>query len=141
MRETRSFRPLALVILALVAAVASPSQLQAQQDAVPAVGQSSAAVATAPSTAAIAAPSTAPIAASSAVTLAGPRIQEARFTRDAAEPKMAPMRDEGISRNVVWMIVGGATLVVGSVVGGDAGTIMMVTGGVIGLVGLMRFLQ
>ena len=129
MRETRSFRPLALVILALAAAVASPSQMQAQQDAVPAAGQESAAVATAP------------IAASSAVTLAGPRIQEARFTRDAAEPRMAPMRDEGLSRNVVWMIVGGATLVVGSVVGGDAGTIMMVTGGVIGLVGLMRFLQ
>ena len=133
MREIRSFRPLALVVLALAAAVASPSQLQSQQDVVPAVGQESAAVATAPSTV--------PIAAPSAVTLAGPRIQEARFARDAAEPKMAPMRDEGLSRNVVWMIVGGATLVVGSVVGGDAGTIMMVTGGVIGLVGLMRFLQ
>jgi hypothetical protein len=35
----------------------------------------------------------------------------------------------------------GATLVVGSIVGGDGGTILMVTGGVIGLVGLWRYLQ
>jgi hypothetical protein len=39
------------------------------------------------------------------------------------------------------MVVGGAGLVVGSIVGGDAGTIIMVSGGVIGLVGLFRWLR
>lgn len=45
------------------------------------------------------------------------------------------------SQNVAMMIVGGAALVVGSVIGGDAGTLMMVGGGVVGLVGLYRYLQ
>jgi len=45
------------------------------------------------------------------------------------------------SQNVAMMIVGGAALVVGSVIGDDAGTIMMVGGGVVGLVGLYRYLQ
>jgi hypothetical protein len=39
------------------------------------------------------------------------------------------------------MLIGGATLVVGSLVGGDAGTIIMITGGAIGLTGLWRYLQ
>ncbi|MEQ1855713.1 MAG: hypothetical protein ABL963_04530 [Longimicrobiales bacterium] len=45
------------------------------------------------------------------------------------------------SENVALMIVGGAALVVGSVIGGDAGTLMMVGGGVAGLVGLYRYLR
>ncbi len=45
------------------------------------------------------------------------------------------------SENVAFMIVGGAALVVGSVIGGDAGTLMMVGGGVVGLVGLYRYLR
>jgi hypothetical protein len=45
------------------------------------------------------------------------------------------------SAAVALMIVGGAALVVGSVIGGDAGTLMMVGGGVIGLVGLYRYVQ
>jgi len=32
-------------------------------------------------------------------------------------------------------------MIVGAVIGGDAGTIVMVVGGVIGLVGLWNFLQ
>jgi len=45
------------------------------------------------------------------------------------------------STNVALMIVGGAALVVGSVIHGDTGTIIMVGGGVIGLVGLFRYLR
>ena len=45
------------------------------------------------------------------------------------------------STNVAMMIVGGAALVVGSVIHGDTGTIVMVGGGVIGLVGLYRYLR
>jgi hypothetical protein len=39
------------------------------------------------------------------------------------------------------MIVGTAALLVGAIIGGDAGTIIMVGGAVIGLFGLYRFLQ
>jgi hypothetical protein len=45
------------------------------------------------------------------------------------------------SENVAFMIVGGAALVVGSVIDGDAGTLMMVGGGVVGLIGLFRYLR
>lgn len=45
------------------------------------------------------------------------------------------------SRNPAMMIVGGAALIVGAVVGGQAGTIVMVGGGILGLVGLWNYLQ
>ncbi|MCG6989475.1 MAG: hypothetical protein LJF06_15030 [Gemmatimonadetes bacterium] len=55
---------------------------------------------------------------------------------------IAPLPAEGAqSANVALMIVGGAALVVGSVVHGDTGTIIMVGGGVIGLIGLYRYLR
>ena len=43
--------------------------------------------------------------------------------------------------NVTLMIVGGAGLVVGSLIDGDTGTIVMVGSGIVGLVGLYRYLQ
>jgi hypothetical protein len=39
------------------------------------------------------------------------------------------------------MAVGGAALVVGLVIGGDGGLIIATTGGVIGLIGLYRYLR
>ena len=54
---------------------------------------------------------------------------------------MVPMPAGAQSANVALMIVGGAALVVGSVVHGDTGTIIMVGGGVIGLIGLYRYLR
>lgn len=75
--------------------------------------------------------------------LDGPRMVQAgishRTTGAAAAP--APMKAAGDRRDVAWMVVGGAALVIGSMIGGDGGTIIMITGGVIGLVGLMRYLQ
>ena len=53
----------------------------------------------------------------------------------------APPPREHVGSNVAMMIVGGAALVVGAVVGGTPGTIIMVGGGVIGLVGLFRYLE
>lgn len=49
--------------------------------------------------------------------------------------------DINVGRNVALMVVGGAGIVVGSIVGGDGGTLIMVSSGVIGLVGLFRYLQ
>lgn len=45
------------------------------------------------------------------------------------------------SRNTAMMLVGGAAMAVGALVGGDAGTIIMIGGGAVGLVGLWRHLQ
>lgn len=45
------------------------------------------------------------------------------------------------NRNVVWMIVGGGLLLGGMIVGGDVGTVLSVTGLVVGLVGVYRYLQ
>jgi hypothetical protein len=39
------------------------------------------------------------------------------------------------------MLVGGAGLLVGSLVGGNAGTVLMVGGGVVGLLGLWNYLK
>ena len=45
------------------------------------------------------------------------------------------------SRNTAMMLVGGAGLLVGSLVGGNAGTVLMVGGGVVGLFGLWNYLK
>lgn len=74
--------------------------------------------------------------------LTGPRITSVGIARSAATaPGANAIQDTPSRRDVAWMVLGGATLIVGSIVGGDGGTILMVTGGVIGLVGLWRYLQ
>jgi hypothetical protein len=45
------------------------------------------------------------------------------------------------SKNPAMMIVGGAAFLVGAVVGGRAGTVVMIGGGILGLVGLWNYLQ
>jgi hypothetical protein len=55
---------------------------------------------------------------------------------------IAPLPAQGPqSANVALMIVGGAGLVIGSIIGGDTGTIIMVGGGAVALVGLYRYLR
>jgi hypothetical protein len=60
----------------------------------------------------------------------------------AIQPAPVPMPRRGdTSRNRALMIVGGATLLVGAIIGGDPGTIIMIGGGVIGIYGLYKYLQ
>lgn len=73
-------------------------------------------------------------------TLAGETVG-VRFTAASEEAAPLVLQDTRNRSAVTWMIVGGAALVVGSLVDGDAGTIIMVTGAVIGLVGLFRYLR
>ena len=134
MKQTSSIRTIVFALLTLTVSVALPSQLFAQDVAAP-----SALAITSATTAVAAQPSVE--SSTVAAPLSGPRDVQAGIARRTAAPMLQPMQQGATSRNVAWMIVGGATLVVGSVIGGDAGTIMMVTGGVIGLVGLMRYLQ
>ena len=116
--------------VAVAAALALAGPVSAQQDAPADVDQvliTSSASTTAP------------------VLLFAPTFATSRFDLDfTAVAFVAPVvRDEQAreSESVAMMIVGGAALVVGSVVDGDAGTLIMVGGGVIGLVGLYRYLR
>jgi len=75
----------------------------------------------------------------------GPSIASARVASHAVSTKShaAPpvIQNRSSNRNAVaLMIVGGAALVVGAVISGDAGTLVMLGGAGIGLYGLYLFL-
>lgn len=74
----------------------------------------------------------------------GPSLASARVASHAiSAPRGAPpvIQRRSSNRNAVaLMIVGGAALVVGAVIGSDAGTLVMLGGAGIGLYGLYLFL-
>lgn len=74
----------------------------------------------------------------------GPRLANARVAVHAeSAPIGAPpvIQNRSSNRNAVaLMAVGGAALVVGAVIGDDAGTLVMLGGAVVGLYGLYLFL-
>lgn len=72
----------------------------------------------------------------------GPVIAPVGVVRAESDARTVHIQNDGPNnRNVIWMIVGGGMLVGGSIIGDDVGTIISVTGLVIGLVGLYRFLR
>jgi hypothetical protein len=92
---------------------------------------------------------TVPVVADAPVSVAtdaarGPLMKDAavgvRLSAGQA-PLATPPKFQATGRNPAMMIVGGAALIVGAVVGGQAGTIVMIAGGIIGLVGLWNYLQ
>jgi hypothetical protein len=78
------------------------------------------------------APASAPawVNARSAVRSSAPQTATVRVAEAGATP-----------RNKALMIVGGAGLLVGAVVGGQSGTLIMGASGVIGLIGLWNYLK
>lgn len=87
-----------------------------------------------------AAPVAAPAVAPSANE--GARVLRSGVSRDAAATLPAPQLMQGADRrNVAWMAVGLAALTAGLLIGGDAGSVVAITGGVIGLVGLFRYMN
>jgi hypothetical protein len=46
-----------------------------------------------------------------------------------------------LNRDERWMVVGGALLVVGSVMDGEAGEILVISGAIIGIIGLVRYIE
>ena len=74
----------------------------------------------------------------------GPAVASARVaSHRITTPRGAPpvIQNRSSNRNAVaLMIVGGAALVVGAVIGNDAGTLVMLGGAGIGLYGLYLFL-
>jgi hypothetical protein len=81
-------------------------------------------------------------AAAVAPAVVGPVHVQVGIKRSASlDMPMISQQPSPTRRDVAWMVIGGATVIVGSIVGGDAGTIIMVVGGVVGLTGLWRYLQ
>ncbi len=129
-----------LLAAAVAVAFAAPIGAQearanaSQSDLPPAVMQSTTAPSTPSTSASVATPAPRPGPTMDA-SVAGIRTQSA----NAKMP--APVAVDRVGRNPALMIVGGAALVVGAIIGGDAGTIIMVGGAVTGLVGLWNFLR
>jgi len=61
-------------------------------------------------------------------------------TRTGLEPAPAAMIQPS-RNNTALMIVGGAGILLGAVIGGDEGTVIMIAGGGVGLLGLYRHLR
>ena len=119
-----------MLTVALFAAV----PLAAQQTAPAASRPLAPALVSAPAPAVHPAPAPGPMLEPSAVGF------HARTTQPAPAPMAMPVNGEN-SQNVALMVVGGAGLIVGAVIGGRSGMIVMLGSGVIGLVGLFRYMQ
>jgi len=103
----------------------------------PAAAQS---LAPAPATAPV--PPVAPVAPVAEPTT-GPTLAAASVAVRHAESPVtaAPARRAGYGQPVALMVVGGAALLTGLIIGDSAGTAIAVGGAVVGLVGLYQYLQ
>lgn len=89
------------------------------------------------------APVTAEAAAPVAEPANGPTLAAASVAVRHAEAPVttAPARRAGYGQPVALMVVGGAALLTGLIIGDDAGTAIAVGGAVVGLIGLYQYLQ
>lgn len=73
----------------------------------------------------------------------GASIDASISAASSASTELVPPQDQsmGNGTNVAMMIVGATALIVGLSVGGDGGQIIAVSGSVIGLIGLFRYLR
>jgi hypothetical protein len=122
-------RAVSLVALSAAALLGAPLTASAQEPAPSAVVAPAGPVVSAPI-----APTTAP--------RLGPIDAPAGIVRTSAETSDLALQSPGPNnRNVLWMIVGGGMMLGGTLIGDDVGTVVSVTGLVIGLVGLYRYLR
>ena len=118
-------RRFALVTLTALAALALPRAARAQEITVPAPAQ--------------------PVVTTPA---AGPSLDAAAVGVRAEQNVQIPVKGtvvaqarRGTNDATALMIVGGAAFLAGAVIGGDAGTIIMIGGAGVGLYGLYLYLQ
>ena len=76
-----------------------------------------------------------PTTEAAAVAVRQPVSQEARSANTAMQ------RRRGYGQPIALMVVGGAALLAGLIIGEDAGTVIAVGGAVVGLYGLYQYLQ
>jgi hypothetical protein len=81
----------------------------------------------------------------STAALSGPRVVQGGVLNQSLAPapfEVPQPRDRvGAGSNLALMGVGLAALIIGLTIDGDAGTVIAVSGGVLGLVGLYRYLR
>ena len=68
------------------------------------------------------------------------RVGVTRQTSSELQPA-AQARRRGMGQPIALMVVGGAALLTGLIIGGDAGTVIAVGGALVGLYGLYEYLQ
>lgn len=132
-------RVIARVTIA-IALFALPELLAAQSDA---STNRTAAVRSADSVSLQVTPASASIVAATSVS-SGPQISPIALTRFAPAVPAAPPAPEdniNVGQNVALMAVGVAAVVTGVIIGGNGGGAIAVTGGVVGLIGLYRYLR
>jgi hypothetical protein len=131
---THRIRSFGFLPLALVVAALTPTSLTARQGAQGAQG--------APAHLGIEVAEATPLARAAPV---GPRLGSTdivRWTPPSPFSVAEPLQDRvHVGQNIAMMAVGGAGLVIGLVIGGDGGLIIATTGGVVGLIGLYRYLR
>lgn len=136
-RSRSSLRGLAVAVLALGVS-ALPARAQASlASRAPAVDVSSAAV---PAPVAVDRPATAtPRAAGPTMDAASVAVRQTVSTEARSANLQA--RRAGMGQPIALMVVGGAALLTGLIIAGDAGTLIAVGGALIGLYGLYEYLQ
>ncbi len=131
------------VLAALAAALMLPS-IGAAQDIAPAAAPAAPTLVMSPATVSMptaAMSTTTPDGATAAGPLTTARaVGLQRFVADSATAPTMTLK-KSRSSSVTLMAVGLATLLVGTVVDGDTGTVIVLTGAGIGLVGLYRYLN
>ena len=137
--SSQSIRSASLLAALFLGAATFPSSLSAQQSATDVRGSSTAQIALIPTSASV--------DTAHATSAAGPRIAPAAVTRHVASSLAGAAwpnddsRSGGDNTNVAMMGAGAAAVGLGLIIGGDGGTIVALTGGVIGLLGLYRYLR
>lgn len=87
-------------------------------------------------------PAAAEVASPAAAAPAGPTMDAARVGVAHVETSTAARaRGAGLGQGGALMIVGGAGVLVGLIIGGGAGNAIAVGGAVVGLIGLYQYLQ
>lgn len=126
------------VVALIISATLLPSSLNAQQGT--AVDRDSTAVSAAGNT------MPTPVTIVDSASAAGPRVVRAGINLPVVKhlPGVAASPSDesvGAGSNVAMMAVGAAGIVVGSMIGGPGGTMIAIGGGVIGLIGLFRYVR
>jgi len=141
MSSTRSLIPRLTAGLSFLAAIDAgvlPAQGASRLTSATTVGTANAAAPVVPT-------SRAPADTVAAPRHAGPRIAQAAFHVPALATEFSPPPfndgSMGAGKNVAMMGVGAAGLITGLLIGGTSGTVIAISGGIIGLYGLYHFLQ
>ena len=68
-------------------------------------------------------------------------LRSAVHSRASLAPLSVNAQKANLGQSQALMVVGGAALIVGAIIGDDPGTIIMVGGAIVGLYGLYQYLQ